>query len=155
MEKIDYEKLYKESLERAKKLHKEAIILQLEQDIKDYEFIFPELAESEDEKIRREIIYHIQHCDDTIDEVAEKRMIAWLEKQGEQKPNNNQFTPEQADILDKYIDNFLGQKSAWSEEDECHMRECIEAIATKDGWSFEEKREAKHWLQSIKQRIEE
>ena len=41
----------------------------------------------------------------------------------------------------------------WSEEDECYMSECIGAIATKDGWSFEEKRKTKHWLESIKQRI--
>lgn len=48
---------------------------------------------------------------------------------------------------------FSEQKSAWSEEDECYMSECIGAIATKDGWSFEEKRKTKHWLKSLKQRI--
>ena len=47
------------------------------------------------------------------------------------------------------------QKSAWSEEDECYMSECIGAIATKDGWSFEEKRKTKHWLKSLKERIGE
>ena len=41
----------------------------------------------------------------------------------------------------------------WSEEDECYMSECIGAIATKDGWSFEEKRKTKKWLKSLKQRI--
>ena len=45
------------------------------------EEIFPELRESEDEKIRKEIMYHIQHCDDTIDKETEERMIAWFEKQ--------------------------------------------------------------------------
>ena len=45
------------------------------------------------------------------------------------------------------------QKSTWSEEDECYMAECINAIATKDGWSFEEKRKTKHWLKSIKERL--
>ena len=49
------------------------------------ERIFPELRESEDEMIREEIIYHIQNCDDTIDEETEERIIAWLEKQGEHK----------------------------------------------------------------------
>ena len=42
---------------------------------------------------------------------------------------------------------------AWTEEDECYMSECIGAIATKDGWSFEEKRKTKKWLKSLKQRI--
>lgn len=53
---------------------------------------------------------------------------SWLEKQSEQNP-------------------------IWSKEDEYYMDECIGAIATKDGWSFEEKRKTKHWLESIKQRI--
>ena len=56
-----------------------------------------------------------------------KDILSWLEKQG-------------------------GEKPAWSEEDECYMSECIGAIATKDGWSFEEKRKTKHWLESLKQR---
>ena len=72
---MDYEKLYKESLERAKKLHKDAITLQLEQDIKDYEYIFPELRQNEDEKIRSAIIDHLK--DSNLIEWA-----AWLEKQG-------------------------------------------------------------------------
>lgn len=46
------------------------------------------------------------------------------------------------------------QKTAWSEEDECYMSECIGAIATKDGWSFEEKRKTKHWLKSLKDRVQ-
>ena len=45
------------------------------------ETLHPELKESDDEKIRKEIIYHIKNCDDTIDEETEKRMLAWLEKQ--------------------------------------------------------------------------
>lgn len=61
----------------------------------------------------------------------------------------------------KYIDadNWLKtlkdraqSKQEWSEEDECYMSECIGAIATKDGWSFEEKRKTKHWLESLKDR---
>ena len=44
-------------------------------------------------------------------------------------------------------------KQEWSEEDECYMTECINAIATKDGWSFEEKRKMKHWLKSLKERL--
>ena len=40
----------------------------------------------------------------------------------------------------------------WSKEDECYISECIGAIATKDGLSFEEKRKTKHWLESLKGR---
>ena len=49
--------------------------------------------------------------------------------------------------------NIRGISANWSEEDECYMSECIEAIATKEGWSFEEKRKTKHWLQSLKGRV--
>ena len=44
-------------------------------------------------------------------------------------------------------------RQEWNEEDECYMTECINAIATKDSWSFEEKRKTKHWVKSLKQRI--
>jgi len=80
---------------------------------------FPELKESEDERIRKEIIYHIQNCDDTIDEETEKRMIAWLEKQGgnlvENGYTNNKDYIKYADnysheIWHKLMDNFKNIK---------------------------------------------
>ena len=48
----------------------------------------------------------------------------------------------------------IKQNPAWSEEDECYMSECISAIATKDSWSFEEKRKTKYWLKSLKERVQ-
>ena len=93
--------------------------------------IFPELKESEGEKIRKEMIFYFQEeipqC--SIQEHADKmkKFIAWLEKQA--------------------------PKPKWTEEDECYMSECISAIATKDRWSFEEKRKTKHWLESLKEKI--
>ena len=65
-----------------------------------------------------------------IENVTPDECLAWLEKRCE-------------------------KKSKWTEEDECYMGECISAIATKDSWSFEEKRKIKHWLKSIKKRMEE
>ena len=55
------------------------------------EFIFPELAESEDEKIRRCISdvvrkYGVEFATDTI---TKEKMLAWLEKQDEMGNNNN------------------------------------------------------------------
>lgn len=53
------------------------------------EYIFPELAESEDEKIRKEIISHLKYlgkyCQESMPNVNE--WIAWLEKQGKQRAN--------------------------------------------------------------------
>jgi len=63
--------------------------------------------------------------------------------------------PKDVDELNVLVEYVLKRQkpTEWSEEDECCMTECINAIATKDGWSFEEKRKAKHWLESLKQRI--
>ena len=56
-------------------------------DKRTIEHLFPELKESEDEKIRKEIIDFIYDKTDTY-ELREKSnsWLAWLEKQGEQKP---------------------------------------------------------------------
>ena len=184
------------------------------------EAIFPELTESEDEKVRKEIKQLIQGMHDA--DPRKERWLTWLEKQGEQnikqvsiwkhwkdgicgngegKPiylikNGDDYSISsvlgyECDYIDlsdldklmlpekqgeqkpygqrkeclycqfNYFDECKGfcqmkrdeQKSAWNEEDECYMTECINAIATKDGWSFEEKRKTKHWLESLKQRI--
>lgn len=49
---------------------------------------FPELKESEEERIRKEIITHCRNTRCVTEESAERiaKWIAWLEKQGEQKP---------------------------------------------------------------------
>ena len=86
---MDYEKKYKEALERARhaldcdrnglvKTDKPLIFS-----------MFSELKESEDERIRKEIIEHLRleiepEC--TLSEDEGKRWIAWLEKQGEPNP---------------------------------------------------------------------
>ena len=108
---MDYEQKYKEALERARKLYKNAITLQLEQDIKDYETIFPELIEeSEDERIRKELL---EHCKNQVKPYIQtgnkcpqiQSWIAWLEKQGEQKS----FDFENANIQQK---DFAPQEDA-------------------------------------------
>jgi len=50
------------------------------------ERIFPELKESEDEKIRKEILHFIKKRDRSGCDYDYDKWIAWLEKQGEQKP---------------------------------------------------------------------
>lgn len=75
---MDYEKAYKEALSRAKSF-----------ELPEYKnimaSIFPELAESEDEKIRNALIrFHKSTID--VDGIKGADIIAWLEKQDEQKP---------------------------------------------------------------------
>ena len=76
---MDYEKKYKEALERAKKLTSDMTTLQ-----KIREFIFPELAESEGERIRRKMIEHLKSkTKETWCNMPVKDIIAYLEKQKE------------------------------------------------------------------------
>lgn len=85
--------------------------------------IFPELKESEDEKIRKDLIQWIDEFPDTIWRGHYKKdVIDWLEKQGEQKP-------------------------AWGEEDEKMVKDIIAAI---DSLYYHG---MVNWLKSLKERI--
>lgn len=81
-----YEKKYKEALERARKSHDKANDLIKKEWI---ETIFPELKESEDERIRKALLEMVH--DTTGDElwtnynVHKEEALAWLEKQDKQK----------------------------------------------------------------------
>ena len=93
---MDYEKKYKKALERANEYHfdgaKQCIIDTLE-------YIFPELVESEDERIRKAILnYFIKcwgNCKDDVYGIHVEDVIAWLEKQGRQKSMDD-LTPQEA-----------------------------------------------------------
>lgn len=55
------------------------------------ESLFPELKESEDERTRQEIVRFIRM--EVEDEIVGNKWLAWLEKQGEQKPiEREEFT---------------------------------------------------------------
>ena len=65
-------KAYDEAIERTKKLYSNGIA----------EEIFPELKESEDEKIRKEIISILRNAYWTSNRNRFNKLVAWLEKQG-------------------------------------------------------------------------
>ena len=81
---MDYEKKYKDALSRAKELCDVADMFTIT--IHDIITIFPELQESEDERIRKEIIdfLGLPHPQ-FVGKRDHEKWIAWLEKQGEQK----------------------------------------------------------------------
>lgn len=119
---MDFKKLYKEALERAKAG-------------KPMDEVFPELKESEDERIRRLLVWHVhRNIEDETNDLAQsvydgikghdpeleesikdwKKCLAYLEKQKEQKP----FSQEVFDIA-KHEALWGEQPPAeWSEEDE-------------------------------------
>lgn len=84
---MDYEQKYKEALERARSLHKDALINANSARAKHCELIFPELKESDGERIRKQIISFLKEFEhDHYRCLDFSSWIAWLERQGEQKP---------------------------------------------------------------------
>jgi len=88
---MEYENKYKEALKRAANLRKDAIDMGESIRAKQCEIIFPELKESEDEKIRKVLIDYFKRYKDeecgikTFYGIPTDDILAWLEKQGEQK----------------------------------------------------------------------
>ena len=132
---MDYEKKYNDVLERAKSVIKECG--DNKGRITMIESIFPELA-SEDERIRRNLIEHLQY---EVDDMAKRdcvlefeaeieelsKYIVWLEKQGEQKPY-------------------------WSEDDE-KMMQCIQNYANSSASNFDYDN-IRIWFRNIKKRVQ-
>lgn len=88
---MDYEKKYKEALERTRKLKENPQSVFNEYSPKEgdtiCDYIFPELKESEDEKIRKELITHCRNTRCVTEEGAERiaKWIDWFEKQDPKK----------------------------------------------------------------------
>ena len=86
---MDYEEKYKEAIEGIQEIlssGQESITMsRLKLRLQG---IFPELKESGDEKIRKALIrFHKSTID--VDGIKGEDILAWLEKQGEQKPDDN------------------------------------------------------------------
>lgn len=84
-------KAYDEALERARKLYNDAKANEYKSDMEDYEYIFPELAESEDERIRKRLIEYFEgfrmgNAEVKWEGLNVQEVLVWLEKQKEQKP---------------------------------------------------------------------
>ena len=74
---------------------------------------FPELAESEDERIRKDIIVLVEDWWDRVnkDNISTKeQMIAWLEKQGEHHITCNE---EQMKVLDEVLNFAANHESSY------------------------------------------
>ena len=152
---MDYKEKYEQALENMRKF-RDALnnheVLDLwvprKEIVTDIEYYFPELKESEDEKIIKELITHCRNTRCVTEEGAERiaKWIAWLEKQEGCEHIKKEWTTSDAATLKELIDflengtaklqhdltryaNWLKiqftpiekkseQKSTWSEEDE-------------------------------------
>ena len=102
-------KAYDEALERAKAINNEKDV-DIESGTTICEYIFPELKESEDEKIRKEIISILRNTYWTSNKNRFNELVAWLEKQrdkdkliqelGEYKVKYTQ------EVLEKYVNSM-------------------------------------------------
>ena len=93
---MNYEKKYKEALERARDMMSYKEVRR-----EDMEYLFPELKESEDERIRKQIISFLKEFEyDHYRCLDFSSWIAWLEKQGDK---------------DKFIEKELGHIKGYRE----------------------------------------
>jgi len=162
---------YDEAIERAKDFIKGEVHYALRKGENIMCWVFPELKESEDEKIRKECISIIDTWDKSCRlqgdycEVAPK-CIAWLEKQGEQKPIIEMKSAEESlgidsDTYNKIVDECIygnaEQNHAWSEEDEAKINALIglvEEIKTQPLKRLEDWDGYVSWLKSLKDRVQ-
>jgi hypothetical protein len=141
------------------------------------ETLHPELKESEDEKIRKDIIFYIKAIanNENISPDSKKECktwIAWLEKQNSNVDNANKeywrgYREGKQEILDKYAElEKQGELKPWSEEDEKKRKLLIDILnVNHPNGNFKvnpigttnmeamSKDELVSWLKSLKQRI--
>lgn len=101
---MNYEEKYKQALKRARQFSEHPL-----QEDSAYiaEYIFPELVEGEEEKIRKDIISYLRNekiVKRYISDIEIDKWIAWLEKQ---KPNTNK-----REIDDAYLQGICDAKHA-------------------------------------------
>lgn len=138
-----YEKKYKEALSRAKEQLEGAKVFdykegQIAHDIRTTTYaIFPELAESEDERIRKELIFYLGDMPEDTElrnGVTNRDVLVWLEKQGKQKPY---WSEEDESICNNIIYDIANDKSICKYE--ISKRICDLQI---------------NWLKSLKDRVQ-
>ena len=137
----------------------------------DYEYIFPELAESDDERIRQFFIHEVEGTSEEIMSyrgMNKESVLAWLEKQGEKE----KFIKKELGCIKGYHEEALRRlheiekqgehKPAWSEEDEVMIkvfdsiiRYIIETVDKDTFERFGTNREQLFsWLKSLKDRVQ-
>ena len=133
----------------------------------NYEYIFPEIAESEDERITQELISFVRGmlaCHDKPNAERDEKYeswIAWLEKQGE-------IVAYYEDILDECACKYFNkgykhaikmqgeQKNDWSEEDEQILNAAILHIKneTYNYYGRYSSEDIMQWFKSLKNRVQ-
>jgi hypothetical protein len=104
---MDYEKKYKEIVWQIKKAY---LYAQTDSTKAVLEEIFPEIKESDDERIRKGLIKAVSRTFEGSKlfgtDVTREEALAWLEKQGEKKPALREEDEQHIDSLLKRLDGL-------------------------------------------------
>ena len=142
---FSYEERYNEALERASVYHNELHNCRAKDEL---ESIFPELRESEDERIRKELIGYHKHMAEMFvndESCRHPAWIAWLEKQKETlhisescKENAEHFTSQCGDnrfeLIDKAKRDIIAKTNIESSPDEMNVLDSFLFRAWQMGW---------------------
>lgn len=160
---MKYEEKYNQTIESIKRIYEQ--VDSFVKELMDKEF--PELRESEDERIRKELISFILDRKNWFPkEETKASWIAWLEKQGEQKPTDKVEQKPYPETLDKaielyyysygngkggfdnlsldnfkdiiktFVEDYGNNPAEWSEEDEQLCTWCMAGIQTRYNEGF-------------------
>ena len=125
-------KAYDEALVRANEMIKDMTNIGGVAKVDDIQYIFPELKDSADERIRKELLDFCKNrAEKYFNDPKYKNIsawIAWLEKQGE-KP------------------------AEWSENDNLKLKVFIGIVNGLDNFSPETKQDLLNWIKSLKERV--
>jgi len=137
---MDYKKAYEEALERARIGRLQ--LLDIGEEATEIEHIFPELKESEDEKMRRTLIEYLRK---ETTRVYRLEWIAWLEKQEEKKPVEwTELTWKDIVELEGIINNVHYDFSAGIGQ-ESFGKEVLERFRSTKGIEYLDETEQKYW----------
>lgn len=157
-------KAYDEALELARDYYKANLKLNNADENLLLEDIFPELKESEDERIRKSIICGMnalkEQGKETFATIPIDDAIAWLEKQGKKK-SQRMIAAEAKEALFDYESANIQQKDfapkqEWSEEDEEMAEDLIKGCLS-SGKSYHlahTSKEIADWLKSLKSKLQ-
>lgn len=79
---MNYEIAYNEALERAMFFKEHLLELDEKDFAEEIDYIFPELLELENERIKKDIINYIQVANQIVPQFQKDKWVTWLMKQG-------------------------------------------------------------------------
>jgi hypothetical protein len=157
-------KAYDEAKEKAKVLKECSTNMEV---VRYMDELFSELAESDDERIRKALINGFKDYkgwdEEWFDGITVREAIAWLESKDYQKPTKEHdvcdFCDERYGCVNPCSVKLIEQNPAWSEEDEINLDWLItvcERIHYKSDQqvSLDSALGLKNWLKGIKDRIQ-